>query len=132
MLLKVNLFGKTVGLHMVVSIVVIWSWPLGSLKILKRYIGIFKKESSLISFYFPFLWTIKLTKESSNDHISQTWGKSSKIFQRGFIIWLKRKTLTKKNNGERELSFVFKKYNRSSYLKAHSQVWHNFWQQKVL
>ena len=35
---------------------------------LKKYINIFKKQLSLVPFYFPFSWTINLIKESSNDH----------------------------------------------------------------
>ena len=37
-----------------VNIVALWSLPADSLKILKRYIDIFKKKLSLIFFYSPF------------------------------------------------------------------------------
>ena len=48
------------------NVVVIWS--------LSKYqkdtcIYIFKKNLSLISFYIPTSWTIKIIKESSNNHI---------------------------------------------------------------
>ena len=41
--------------------VVIWSLSLDSLKVLERYINIFKMQLSLIFYYFPFSWTINFT-----------------------------------------------------------------------
>ena len=67
---KIKIFRKKrefVSKH--ANIVILWSFSSGSLEILKRYLDIFRKKFSLISFYFPFWGTINILWESIKDHI---------------------------------------------------------------
>ena len=89
----------------------------------KRYIRIFK-QFSLISFCFPFQWTINLTKESSIDHIfrslSQMFCKRS--FSDNFAKFtekhLCRSLVFNKETGW-EISYLmnFLKLARASYIR---------------